>query len=81
MFFAICLYVLEKARLEKNYRVLWVLPLLMIVWSNIHGGCFMGLGIKGLYIIGEFLGKEPFLPFIYLFIVSFLVMFIKQYGV
>ena len=81
MFFAIWLYVMEKARLEKNYRIMWVLPLLMIVWSNMHGGCFMGLGITGLYIIGEFLRKKPFLPYIYLFIASFLVMFINPYGV
>ena len=80
-FFGIWLYVLEKARLEKNYRILWTLPLLMVAWSNIHGGCFMGLGITGLYIIGAILSKEPFMPFIYTFIASFLSMFINPYGV
>ena len=81
MFFAIWLYVLEKARLEKNYRILWVLPLLMVIWSNIHGGCFMGLGITGLYIIGAILDKKPFAPFIYTFLASFGAMFINPYGV
>lgn len=81
MFFALWLYCLEKARLEKNYGILWVLPLLMIVWSNIHGGCFMAFGITGLYIIGEFLRKKPVLPYIYTFIASFLLMFINPYGV
>lgn len=81
MFFAIWLYTLEKARLEKNYRILWVLPLLMIVWSNIHGGCFMAFGITGLYIIGEFLEKRPVMPYIYTFVAAFLLMFINPYGI
>lgn len=80
MFFAIWLYCLEKARLEKNYRILWTLPLLMVVWSNIHGGCFMGLGITGLYIIGEFLRKQPIKPYIITFIASFASMIINPYG-
>ena len=76
VFFAIWLYVLEK-----NYRILWVLPLLMVVWSNIHGGCFMGLFITGLYILGEFLNKKPIVPYILTFIFSFLLMFINPYGI
>ncbi len=80
MFFGIWLYILEKARLEKNYRVLWVLPPLMVIWSNIHGGCFMGLGITGLYILGEFLRKKPVLPYILTFASSFVFMFINPYG-
>lgn len=81
MFFAIWLYVLEKARLEKNYRILYCLPLLMIIWSNIHGGCFMGLGVTGLYIIGEFLNKKPVKPYILTLTASFLSMFINPYGI
>ncbi len=80
MFFAIWLYVLEKARLENNYRILWTLPLLMVVWSNIHGGCFMGLGITGLYIIGEFLRKKPIKPYIITFIAACVSMIINPYG-
>ncbi len=81
MFFAIWLYVLEKARLEKNYRILWSLIPLMVVWSNIHGGCFMGLGITGIYIIGAIIAKQPFAPFVYTFIASFFSMIINPYGV
>lgn len=80
MFFAIWLYILEKARLEKNYKILWTLPLFMVVWSNVHGGCFMGLGITGIYIVGEFLAKEKYLPFVYTLLSSFLSMFINPYG-
>lgn len=80
-FFAIWLYVLEKSRLEKNYRILWTLPLLMVVWSNIHGGCFMGLGITGLYIIGAILEKRAFMPYVYTFLISFFSMIINPYGI
>ena len=81
VFFAIWLYCLEKARLEKSYRHLWVLPLLMVVWSNIHGGCFMAFGITGIYILGALLEKAPVKPYIYLFIVSFISMIINPYGI
>ncbi len=80
-FFAIWLYVLEKARLEKNYKSLWILPPLMLIWSNIHGGCFMAIGVTGIYLTGEFLKKRSFMPYLYTIIFSFLFMFINPYGI
>ena len=81
LFFAIWLYVLEKARLEKTYKILWILPATMLVWSNIHGGCFTGLGLLALYIFGEFLNKKPIKPFVIALFVSLAVMFINPYGI
>ncbi len=81
LFFTIWLYTLEKTRLEKNYQLLWILPSTMLVWSNIHGGCFTGLGLLALYILGEFLNKKPIKPFMITFFISLTVMFINPYGV
>ncbi len=47
-FFLVWFYTLEKSRLENNRKILWILPVTMILWSNIHGGCFTGLGLLGL---------------------------------
>ena len=33
-------------------RRLWLLPLLMLVWVNIHGGFILGLGVAGIFVLG-----------------------------
>jgi len=81
VFFMIWFYALEKSRLEKNYKILWLLPVSMIIWSNIHGGCFTGLGLLFIYIIGEYLNKKPYKPYILAFITSIILMFINPYGI
>lgn len=54
------LWVLESHRLRPGKRILF-LPLLFILWVNLHGGFMLGLGILGLWTLGEFLprGGEP----------------------
>ncbi len=81
LFFMLWFYALEKSRLEKNYRILWILPLTMIAWANIHGGCFTGLGLVALYAVGEFLNKKPVKPYIIVFFLSLCAMFINPYGI
>lgn len=80
LFFMIWFYTLEKVRLEGNFRLLWILPSTMLLWSNIHGGCFTGLGLLFIYAVGEFLNKKPYKPYIIAFLISILVMFINPYG-
>ena len=80
LFFVIWLYVLEKSRLENNYKILWLLPVSMIIWSNIHGGCFTGLGLLTLYIIGEYLNKKPIKPYVTTLAFSILALFVNPYG-
>src|SRR5207302_3210343 len=33
----------------QHRRVLWVLPLLMLVWVNVHGGFLVGFALVGIY--------------------------------
>ncbi len=80
LFFAIFLYVLERARL-KNKKILILLPFIMVLWCNIHGGCISGLGLIGIYCLGEFLNKKPFKEYIYTFIGCFAALFINPYGI
>jgi hypothetical protein len=36
---------------------LWLLPPLMLVWANLHGGFVFGLGLLGLFVIAESLER------------------------
>jgi hypothetical protein len=39
--------------LQKGGRSLFLLPLLMIPWANLHGGFALGLALQGLFIAGN----------------------------
>jgi len=54
---AVFLWVLEDFRWEKDSRAhlrLWLLPLLMVLWANSHGGFAVGFLIWGVYCAAEF---------------------------
>lgn len=79
LFFTIWLYLLERIRLgEKKW--LYYLPITMIFWCNIHGGCVSGIGLLVIYILGEFLNKKPVKDYIITLLLSCLATFINPYG-
>lgn len=43
--------------LYQGGRSLFLLPLLMIPWSNLHGGFALGLILQGLFLLGSILDK------------------------
>lgn len=79
-FFTLWIYVLERVRLKGENRLLWILPATMIIWANLHGGCFAGLGVLVIYTVGEFLNKKPYKKYIFTVILCFLATFINPYG-
>ena len=42
-FFVFYLYILKYAKKNNNYKILWTLPVLNIIWANLHGGFAIGL--------------------------------------
>lgn len=48
------LWVLEK-NCAKPWRGLWMLPLFMALWVNLHGGFAVGFILIGAYLVGELL--------------------------
>ncbi len=55
---AVYLWVLEEFRWKKDQKSfgrLWLLPVLMILWANSHGGFAVGFLIWGVYFAAEFL--------------------------
>ncbi|MHB8907360.1 MAG: hypothetical protein ACYDAA_00575 [Syntrophales bacterium] len=79
-FFALTLYILENARLGQRWPILaWLLPI-QVLWCNFHGGFIAGLGLIGLYGIGEALSGRKSLPILAAGILAAAVTFINPYG-
>jgi len=79
LLFTVFLYILELARQGKN-KPLFLLPLIMILWNNLHGGCVAGIGLIAIYAVGEFLNKAPFKKYIVALFASILVLLINPWG-
>jgi len=58
LFTVILLMVLDRSR-EGRTRWLWALPLLFVLWTNLHGGFLAGLIVLAGYTAGE-LGRALF---------------------
>lgn len=79
IFFALWIYVLERVRRGEN-RLLWIFPVTMLIWANLHGGFVSGLGLLLIYGIGEFLNKKPFAKYFIIAVPSLLITAINPYG-
>ena len=53
LFMAVFYTILERARENRSARLLWWLPVLTVLWTNLHGGWFIGIVLVGLYGAGE----------------------------
>lgn len=81
LFFTLFIYILELVRKKNSNKLLIILPIIMLFWSNIHGGCVSGLGLLGLYTIGEFLNKQDYKKYLITLLGCLAVMFINPYGI
>lgn len=79
LFFTLFLYILELSRKGEN-RPLFAIPVIMLIWNNIHGGCVSGLGLIVIYIIGELINKKPIKKYILTFLATLLVLPINPWG-
>lgn len=80
IFFIFWLFCLEKAR-NLNDKYLYFLPILMLIWQNLHGGCIAGFGTLLIYIIGQFLNKKPLKKFILIFALCVILLVLNPWGV
>jgi len=54
LLFTVVFYtILERARENRSARLLWWLPVLTVLWTNLHGGWFLGVVLIGVYGGGE----------------------------
>lgn len=53
LLFTVIFYsILERVK-EGRTRLLWALPFLTVIWTNLHGGFFVGIILTGAYAGGE----------------------------
>ncbi len=55
LLFSILLYLLIDFKYFKDDRHLWVIPIMMLLWANLHGGFFIGLVLLGTFLSSEWL--------------------------
>lgn len=82
LLFAIFIYLLERARKNsgKNLELYISVPILMIIWNNLHGGCVSGIGLIFMYVVGEFLNKKPVKKYIIALVLAVIVLPINPWG-
>jgi hypothetical protein len=79
-FFALSLYVLESARLSGSYGRLLILVIIQVPWANLHGGFLAGLGLIGLYALGEAIQRRLSWPLFLAGFLGLLATLINPYG-
>lgn len=84
LFFSVFLYILERARHcftnNKTTKILWIIPPLIVLWNNMHGGVVAGLGLVFIYMICAFILKQNWLNYLKVLIISACLLIINPYG-
>lgn len=84
MFFAMFLYFLEKNRIwelkNKKCNILWLVPPIIILWNNIHGGVVAGFGIIFIYLIGALITGQNWSKYLNVLVISVPLLVINPYG-
>jgi len=66
--------------LRKKGKILLLLPPLMILWANLHGGFFIGLVLIAIFITGDIVCCKTYKKLLLIFFITFLASFINPYG-
>lgn len=81
LFFILTVFIIECARKDQKWLILtWLVPI-QLLWCNLHGGFITGLGIIGLYAIGDALSGKKFSPFIIALFPATLITLLNPYGI
>lgn len=78
--FTLFIYFLEYARKRGKNFGLWLIPPIIIIWTNTHGGVVSGIGLLLMYAVGEFLNRKPFKKYLITFAVSAPLTLINPWG-
>ena len=77
--FTLFIYILELSR-KKNFKYVYLLPVLAVLWNNLHGGVVSGIGLIILYGFGAFLDKKAYKHYIISAGLSFAFLIINPWG-
>ena len=79
LFFTLWLYLLEKIKREKD-KLIWIFPVTMLLWANMHGGFLAGIGLVLIYAFGELLNRKNYLKYFGILALIIPVTLINPYG-
>ncbi len=80
LFFSLFIYILEKER-KQGTKLLWLIPPVVIIWNNLHGGVVAGLGLIFMYLLGELLNGKPWKKYLVILAISCPLLIINPYGI
>lgn len=78
LFFTLFIYIFEKSK--TNNKIIYLCPLIILFWNNIHGGVVSGLGLMLMYAIGEYLNGKPFAKYLTVLALSCPLLLINPWG-
>lgn len=79
LFFTLWLYALERMKRGEN-KIIWIFPVTMLFWVNMHGGFLVGIGLVIIYAVGELLNRKNYLKYIGILALIIPVTLINPYG-
>jgi hypothetical protein len=79
LFFTLWIYLLEKIKRGEN-KLLWLFPLTMLLWVNLHGGFLAGFGLIAVYIAGDLISKKSIVKYLKILAFTLPVTLINPYG-
>ena len=80
-FFSMFLYLMERMRKNYDTKLVWIIPPIVILWNNLHGGVVSGLGLIFMYLVGAILERKPWKKYFALLAISTPLLIINPYGV
>ena len=60
MFFTLWLFILEYSRINNTTKCLWILPVTIPLWANLHAGCIAGIALLGVYAFSQLIQKKEY---------------------
>jgi hypothetical protein len=88
-FFAILVTVMLEKLMDSKNKGIYFLPLIMLLWSNMHGGFILGIVIIAIYLLSETLlslfkksslGKQDLRVFLAVSLISIIVTVLNPNG-
>ena len=81
LFLTIELLIIRMAE-KASYRWFWAIPVVILFWTNIHGGVIAGIGVLCIWLPSHiFFNKNTWRKSIPPFILSFAALLINPYGI
>jgi hypothetical protein len=80
LFFVLTLYILEQTKRANHTHYLWWLAPIFLLWANLHGGFISGLGMIGLFAIGESIAGQKARSYWLILAPVTLITLINPYG-